>query len=95
MGGWAQLKVRPVREVEFNTAFGQDNPFVTEMRSAIAISYAGASLLRNRTIFSNVIYRPRSDLLFSLELRHIRGVQQIDESRQSANHINVGMGIFF
>jgi hypothetical protein len=95
MGGWAQLKVQPVRKLEFNTAFGQDNPFVTELRSAIAISYAGASLLRNRTIFSNVIYRPRSDLLFSLELRHIRGVQQIDESSQSANHINLGMGIFF
>jgi hypothetical protein len=95
VGGWAQLKVQPVRKVEFNTAFGQDNPFVTELRSAIAISYAGASLLRNRTIFSNVIYRPRSDLLFSLELRHIRGVQQIDESSQSANHINLGMGIFF
>jgi hypothetical protein len=67
----------------------------TELGSAIAISYAGASLLCNRTIFSNVIYRPRSDLLFSLELRHIRGVQQIDESSQSANHINLGMGIFF
>jgi hypothetical protein len=89
------LKVQPVRKLEFNTAFGQDNPFVTELRSAIAISYAGASLLCNRTIFSNVIYRPRSDLLFSLELRHIRGVQQIDESSQSANHINLGMGIFF
>jgi hypothetical protein len=95
MGGWVQLKVQPVRKVEFNTAFGQDNPFVTELRSAIAISYAGSSLLRNRTVFSNVIYRPRSDLLFSLELRHIRGVQQIDESSQSANNINLGMGIFF
>jgi hypothetical protein len=95
IGGWAQLKVQPIRKVEFNTAFGQDNPFVTELRSAVAISYAGSSLLRNRTLFSNVIYRPRSDLLFSLELRHIRGVQQVDESSQSANHINLGMGIFF
>jgi hypothetical protein len=95
IGGWAQLKVQPFRKIEFNTAFGQDNPFASELRSATTVSYARASLLRNRTIFSNVIYRPRSNLLFSLELRHIRGVQQLDEASESANHINMAMGILF
>jgi hypothetical protein len=95
IGGWVQLKVQPVPKIEFNTAFGQDNPFARELGSGAAISYAGAPLVRNRTIFSNVIYRPRSDLLFSLEIRRIRGVQEADRSIETANHINMGMGILF
>jgi hypothetical protein len=95
MGGWAQLKIQPVRKIEFNTAFGQDNPYANELRSHQAISYTGVALVRDRTLFSNMIYRPRSDLLFSLEIRRIRGVQQVDSSIESANHINMGMGILF
>ncbi len=95
MGGWAQLKIQPAPKIEFNTAFGQDNPYADELRSQSSTTYAGASLFRNRTVFTNIIYRPRSDLLFSLELRHLHGVAVIDSSDQSANHINLGMAILF
>jgi hypothetical protein len=95
MGGWVQVKIQPVRKIEFNTAFGQDNPYANELLSHQAISYTGFALVRDRTIFSNMIYRPRSDLLFSVEIRRIRGVQQVDSSIESANHINMGMGILF
>jgi hypothetical protein len=94
MGGWVQLKYQPTQKLEFNNALGQDNPYASELRGVQAQSYASVSLFRDRTIFSNMIYRPRSNLLFSLELRHISTVQQ-DGSRESANHINMGVGILF
>jgi hypothetical protein len=95
MGGWAQLKIQPASKIEFNTAFGQDNPYADELRSQSPTTYAGAALFRNRAVFTNIIYRPRSDLLFSLELRHLHGVAVIDGSGQSANHVNLGMAILF
>lgn len=95
MGGWAQFKLQPAPKLEFNTAFGQDNPFTSELRSATTVAYSGTPLLRNRTVFSNVIFRPRSDLLFSLEFRHVHAIQQVDLSSDSANHVNMGIGISF
>jgi hypothetical protein len=95
MGGWAQLKIQPLSKLEFNTAVGLDNPYAHELRIGQAQSYSGASLFRDRTMFGNIIYHPRSNLLLSLELRHIRAVQQVDSSIDSANHVNMGIGILF
>jgi hypothetical protein len=41
-----------------------------------------------------VIYRPRSDLIFSAEYRHI-GTYEPDSTRYTADHINLVMGILF
>ncbi len=94
VGGWVQFKYQPTEKLEFNNAIGQDNPYANELRIGQAQSYANVSLFRDRTIFSNVIYRPRSNLLLSLELRRISTVQ-LDGSNESANHINMGVGILF
>ena len=32
-GGWAQLKYRPATKLEFNGAFGQDSPYLADMRA--------------------------------------------------------------
>ncbi|HTH53748.1 MAG TPA: hypothetical protein VL495_07350 [Edaphobacter sp.] len=72
IGGWAQLKFKPRERLEFNGAYGIDNPFVEEIRRSIDTSpsdYAGLS--RNRSVFGNVIYSPSSYLLFSLEYRKL------------------------
>jgi len=45
-------------------------------------------------VFGNVIYRPRSDILFSLEYRRIRTSSVYDTS-SSAGQVNLGMGISF
>jgi hypothetical protein len=42
----------------------------------------------------NTIYRPRSDLLFSLEYRHLRTVE-ISAGPQHAGQINLVMGVLF
>jgi hypothetical protein len=47
----------------------------------------------NRSAMANFIYRPRSDLLFSGEYRHLRTSDLF--SYYSADQINVMMGVLF
>jgi Skp family chaperone for outer membrane proteins len=95
VGGWAQLKYRATSTLEFNAAFGQDNPFASDVRAfADAQSYGDPTLTRNQGLFANVIYRPRSDLLFSLEYRRLKTFSIYDYN-STAGQVNLGMGILF
>jgi hypothetical protein len=95
VGGWAQLKYRATSKLEFNAAFGQDNPFASDIRAfSDAQSYGDPTLTRNQAVFGNVIYRPRSDVLFSLEYRRIKTFSIYDENA-TAGQVNLGMGILF
>jgi regulator of replication initiation timing len=95
VGGWAQLKVRANPKVEFNGAYGEDNPFAADLlRFPYGQSYLGAMFSRNQTEFGNVIYRPRSDLLFSAEYRHLK-TSGIGNSKWSAGQVNLMMGVLF
>ncbi len=96
IGGWAQLKFRATSKLEFNGAFGQDNPFAADVRyfGDQAGSYAPAFLTRNRGIFGNVIYRPRSDLVFAGEYRRLRTFTIYDNSYE-AGQVNMSMGVLF
>ncbi|HZD30421.1 MAG TPA: hypothetical protein VE779_02055, partial [Candidatus Angelobacter sp.] len=95
VGGWAQLKYRPTAKLEFNVALGQDNPFASDIRAfSDAQSYGDPTLTRNQAVFGNVIYRPRSDLLFSLEYRRIKTFSIYDDNA-SGGQVNLGMGILF
>ena len=93
MGGWSQLKIKPVSRLEFNLAAGQDSVFGNEAEAFVATSYYD-QLARNRGAFANFIYHPRSNLLFSMEYRHLR-TSAIDWRNQTANHVNAMMGILF
>jgi hypothetical protein len=42
----------------------------------------------------NVIYRPRSSLLFSAEYRRVQ-TYRLDTEKQSADQVNLAMGILF
>ena len=96
VGGWAQLKYQPLPKLEFNTAFGQDNPFAADIRyfGDQSQSYANPFLTRNRGAFGNVIYRPRSDLILSLEYRRLTSFSIYDNS-YGAGQLNMAMGILF
>ncbi|HWS97053.1 MAG TPA: hypothetical protein VN620_11355 [Candidatus Methylomirabilis sp.] len=95
VGGWAQLKYRASPRLEFNAAFGQDNPFAADLRVfSEPQSYGDPTLTRNQSAFGNVIYRPRSDVVFSLEYRRIKTFSIYDYSA-SAGQVNLGMGILF
>jgi hypothetical protein len=95
VGGWAQLKYRPANKLEFNAAFGIDNPYAADLKYyPYAQAYGNPTLARNQGSFVNVIYRPRSDLLFSAEYRHLT-TYTITNGGNSAGHLNLMMGVLF
>ncbi len=95
IGGWAQLKYRPTSKWEFNAAFGLDNPFTSDLEYfEYPQSYGDPTLARNQGSFANMIYRPRSDLLFSAEYRHLT-TYTINEGGNNAGQVNLMMGVLF
>jgi hypothetical protein len=76
-------------------AFGEDNPFASELRTYPgSASYYGFLLSRNLSPFVNFIYRPRSDVVFSLEYRYIR-TSPLDSPSNAASNVNASVGYLF
>ncbi len=95
IGGWTQLKYRPARRLEFNVAFGMDNPYARDIEYfSNPQSYGDPGLARNHAGFANVIYRPRSDLLFSAEYRQIE-TNALAKRENGAGHLNLAIGVLF
>ncbi|MGC1599956.1 MAG: hypothetical protein WA757_06875 [Candidatus Acidiferrales bacterium] len=95
MGGWVQLKFKPKANFEVNFAYGQDNPFASELRAFPASAYYyGSSLSRNLSPFVNFIYRVRSDVVFSVEYRRLQ-TYTLDSNANSANQIGTSVGYIF
>jgi hypothetical protein len=95
MGGWVQLKIKLTPKFEINGASGDDNPFSSELRRFENNPiYANRLLSRNLTPFVNFIYRPRSDVVFSLEYKHLKTFT-VDSNANAANHINLSVGYIF
>ena len=94
-GGWSQLKFKATPKLEFNGAFGLDSPFARDLRIfPVGNGIYDLTLLENRSAFGNFIYRPRSDLVFSAEYRHLRTLQ-IYNGNSSAEQFNLVMGVLF
>jgi len=95
IGGWTQLKYRPANKWEFNAAFGTDNPYARDLEYfQYPVSYGDPTLARNQGSLVNMIYRPRSDLLFSAEYRHLT-TYTINNGANSAGQLNLMMGVLF
>jgi hypothetical protein len=94
-GGWAQLKFTPRPKFEINGGFGQDNPFASDLRRyGPNGSYYGPLLSRNQSPFANFIYRLRSDVMFSVEYRHLK-TNILDAGSQKLNHANAALAYTF
>jgi hypothetical protein len=97
VGGWTQLKFQVTEAIEFNAAYGQDNPFTRDLRWGYSYSPAGygySSIGKNQNVMFNVIFRPRSDLLFALEYRYLDTLQ-VTYPASMAGTINLSMGVLF
>jgi hypothetical protein len=95
-GGWTQLKFRQTEKLEWNAAYGLDNSMSRDLREfpfSAPGDYA-AFLARNHSGFFNFIYRPRSDLLLSLEYRRLQTIA-LNGHPYSADHVNLGIGVLF
>ena len=95
-GGWAQMKFRQNDKLEWNAAYGQDSVPAKDVRlfPFVQQSYYGSSVTRNQSGFLNFIYRPRSDVLLSLEYRRIQ-TRSVPATTDQANQINLSMGVLF
>lgn len=95
IGGWSQLKFQLTSKLEFNAVFSDDNTYTADVRGfALDQNNFVPILGRNRGMLANVVFRPRSDLLLSAELRRLRSFPVYSNSNVT-NQINLAMGILF
>jgi hypothetical protein len=93
-GGWSQIKWLATSRLEFNGAFGIDNPFAADVRAfPNPVGTYPVVFAANRSEMANFIFRPRSDLLFSGEYRHLR--TSLITPYSTADQINLIMGVLF
>ena len=94
-GGWAQLKLQITPKLELNASIADDNAYAGDVRGfATDQNNFGPILGRNRGALGNFVFRPRSDLLLSAELRRLRTFP-IYSSSSMTNQLNLAMGILF
>ncbi len=94
-GGWTQLKFQLTPKLELNGVAAEDDALTNDIRGfATDQNNSGPILGRNRGAFGNVVFRPRSDLVFSAEFRRLRTFP-VYSSSNAANQVNLAMGILF
>jgi hypothetical protein len=94
-GGWSQLKIQVTPKVELNGAVALDNAFASDARGfATDENNFGPILGRNESALANAIFRPRSDLVFSAELKRLRTFP-VYSAATTTNQVNLSVGILF
>jgi len=94
-GGWSQLKLQLTPKLELNGVIAQDDAFTEDIRGfATDENNYGLILGRNRGALTNLVFRPRSDLLLSAELRRLRTFP-VYSSSSVTNQLNLAVGILF
>jgi len=94
MGGWTQLKEKVSERLEFNMAFGTDQIVAHQFRPYATGSSIAQNLVANRTFTGNVIFRPSTYLLLSLEYRHLESAPANGAAAES-NVIGLAGGYSF
>jgi len=81
--------------LQFNGAYGLDNPYADELRDHGGnTNYYPLPLSKNESGFFNFIYQPRSDIVFSMEYRRIKTFT-LDAGANTANIANFSVGYLF
>jgi hypothetical protein len=95
-GGWAQWKSRLTRSLEVNAYFGEDSAEAREVRNPAPVTSPSPYLylVRNQSTAANLIFRPRSYLIFSGEYRYLRS-WYIYGPTNSAQTLDLTMGYLF
>ncbi len=95
VGGWTQLKFQLTPKLEINGVIAEDDALAGDVRGfASDINNFGPILGRNRGALANFVFRPRSDLLLSAELRRLRTFP-VYSSSSVTNQLNLSVGMLF
>lgn len=93
-GGWAQLNLKARRDLDFNLAFGMEDPRNSDIRSDANAFRRGISQhFNNRVGSANFIYQLRPNFLISLEYRRIW--TEYISGRRRNDHYNLAFGYLF
>jgi len=96
VGGWVQLKLKPLSQFETNAALGQDENYSKELY-VFPVPYGTDGFppfQKNQAQFVNFIYKPRASLVFALEYRHLRTTLLGGQSA-SGDQVNLAAGVHF
>ena len=96
VGGWSQLKFQWNRSMEVNAAFGLDDAFAADFHSLILTASTNPLQFyaRNNMVVGNLIFRPRTYLIFSPEYRRIMS-WELHDSGYTANIFSINFGYQF
>jgi flagellar biosynthesis chaperone FliJ len=89
-GGWAQLNYQARPDLEFNLAYGQDDPRNQDLRFGV---FSTGTRFKNQAASANVIWSLRQNFLVSLEYRRLW--TNYATNRQRAGHYNLAIGYVF
>ncbi|HEX4947252.1 MAG TPA: hypothetical protein VFZ34_11335 [Blastocatellia bacterium] len=89
-GGWAQMNYKARPDLDFNLAYGQDDPRNDDLRFGIL---GATTRFKNQAASANVIWALRQNFLVALEYRRLR--TEYVTSRQQAGHYNLAFGYTF
>lgn len=89
-GGWGQLNFKARRDLDFNFAFGLEDP---RNRDVLSGRRNPANNFKNQVVMTNFIYQLRSNLLLSLEYRRLWTTYATGKGRN--DHYNFGIGYLF
>jgi len=94
-GGWTQLKWKPRANFQVNGAYGQDDPFTSQLRFfPVAPSEYGEALTRTRSWFTNFIYEPKSNVVLSFEYKRLNTFD-VGSEGYATDHLNLSLGYIF
>jgi hypothetical protein len=89
-GGWAQLSWQARRDLEFNFAFGRDDPDNDDVRFGLIGNF---TRFRNQAGSANFIYQFAQNFQVSLEYRRLW--TDYAPGRRTNNHYNLAFGYLF
>ena len=95
-GGWTQLKFRVTPALEANAFFGEDSARARDVRNQAPVANASPYfyLVRNQSTGVNLIYRPKTYLLFAGEYRYLQS-WYIYGSAKEAQTLDLTVGYLF
>lgn len=95
-GGWTQLKFRVTPTFETNAFFGEDSARASQVRDQAPVISPSPYLylIRNQSVAMNLIFRPKTYLVFAGEYRYLKS-WYIYGSPKEAQTFNLTMGYLF